>query len=324
MSENLKRNSTQNIDPNSSTSNFEMPRKKKSKLGIQKEEEISAGFISNSNEVIYFKIIHSEEEFKNFQNLTNLEHCFNPQFTNQIFENELITGYKNLKILISLTPRFFFPHFKIIYDKCLKVKDDIELILKNHFDNLFETNEAKYLEKLKYDLGDSESIFENDESRSDRPFITFPPKGKLISEGKLDDKKLAIYHINVVKDKFTEENFNYQCICTFFIDGASFIPYEDSFWSYYIIYEMIQDNQEMENPKKLRFNVLGYTTTLNVNLSLNSHRTMVSQFLVLPPFQRKGLGHFLLDVNNFLVILKIFFLLITYIESIQLSIRKRR
>jgi histone acetyltransferase 1 len=298
MSEILKRNSTQNSDPNTPKSNFEMPKKMKSRLGIQKEDEISAAFISNSNEVIYFKIINSEEEFKNFQNLSNLEYCFNPQFTNQIFENETITGYKNLKILISLTPRFLFPHFKIMYDKCLKVKDDIELILKNHFDNLYETDESKFLDKLKIELEQSDSIVSNEESTSDRPFITFPPKGKLISEEKLDEKQLVIYHVNVVKDKFTEENFNYQCICTFFIDGASFIPYEDSFWSYYILYEKIQEKQEKENEKKLRFNVLGYTTSLNVNLSLSAHRTMVSQFLILPPFQRKGLGHFLLDVKN--------------------------
>ena len=298
MSENLKRNSTQNSNPNNSLENsakgdFDIPKKKKNRIGIKKEDEMMPAFIANSNEVIYFKIIHSEDEFINFQNLSNLEYCFNPQFTNQIFENETITGYKNLKILISLTPRLLFPHFKVIYDSSLKVKDDIELILKNHYGQIYEKDDAKFLEKLK------------EENNCQNSLVQHPPKGNLICEEELNGENFIINVVDIIKDNFTEENFNYQCLCTFFIDGASFIPYVDNFWSYFILYQKIQFNKE-ECENKFRYEVIGFTSTLNVNLSLAAHRSMVSQFLIIPPFQRRGLGHFLLDVIILIINSKFF------------------
>ena len=36
---------------------------------------------------------------------------------------------------------------------------------------------------------------------------------------------------------------------------------------------------------------------VNLNLSLEKHRTMLSQFYILSPFQRKGYGNYLLTVT---------------------------
>jgi len=169
----LKRKSNENENSNnknienvcnSSHSSFQPPLNKKKKLRINKEEEDSPAFICNANEVIFFKITHTKEEFENFQNLCNFEQSFNSSFSNQIFPNEeTINGYKNLKILISLTPMMLHSHVKIVYEKCLKIKDDLEMLLKSHFEYSYETNSSKYLEKLENERGIS-------------------PKGKLIYE----------------------------------------------------------------------------------------------------------------------------------------------
>lgn len=259
-------------------SNFEAPMKKRTKLRIKKEDELSPAFIQNANEVTFFKIIHSEKEFSEFQSMSNMEYSFNPSYTIQIFPNEeIITGYKNLKILISLTPKMLFPHIKITYEKCLKVKDDIELLLKQHYETAYETDDEKFLAKLKAEI-EKESA----------------PKGKLIvSEvDKKTNKNLEIYHVDILKEQAITENFNLQAMCTFLVDGASFIPYEDSFWSYYILYEKSTNEQS----NKTNYNLIAFASCLNFYLSIDKHRTMVSQFLTLPPYQRKGLGHFLLDV----------------------------
>ena len=61
MSENLKRtsNQSQNLNPNDLSDTFDMPKKKKNRLGIKKDEdELSPDFICNANETIFFKIIH--------------------------------------------------------------------------------------------------------------------------------------------------------------------------------------------------------------------------------------------------------------------------
>ncbi len=99
---------------------------------------------------------------------------------------------------------------------------------------------------------------------------------------------MQVYHVDILKEKALAENWNFQCVCTFFIDGASFIPIEDNYWSYFTLYERDEETHG--------YNLLGFTSCLNVNQSFTAHRSMISQFLILPPFQRRGLGLFLLDV----------------------------
>ena len=68
----------------------------------------------NANKIIYFKIVKDETEFNDFQNM-NLENSFQPTYTYELFANEIIHGYKGLKILISLTPKTFYAHINIQY-----------------------------------------------------------------------------------------------------------------------------------------------------------------------------------------------------------------
>ena len=76
----------------------------------------------------------------------------------------------------------------------------------------------------------------------------------------------------------------------FFIDGSSFIPIENNFWSYFILYQKTSENN---------YKLLGYSTTVNIHMELHKYRTMLSQFIILPPYQRKNYGYLLLDVNIF-------------------------
>ena len=90
----------------------------------------------NANKIIYFKIIANESEFDEFQNM-NLENSFQPTYTYELFTNEIIHGYKGLKILISLTPKTFFAHINIKYTEKLSINDDIENIFALHFKERF-------------------------------------------------------------------------------------------------------------------------------------------------------------------------------------------
>jgi len=199
--QNLKRKSTDKPEnsnilpqqelstPNDPPSSTPLIKKKKTKLGIKKEEELSPAYICKANEVTFFKIVNSKEEFENFHNLSNLEHSFNPLFTNQIFnDEEIIIGYKNLKIIISLTPRMLYPHIKIKFDSQLRIRDDLELLLRKHFEHMYETSDEKFLEKLNKEIG-GEEIDEK------------PPKGEKIFSINSCEKNLEVkffvYFINL-------------------------------------------------------------------------------------------------------------------------------
>jgi histone acetyltransferase 1 len=230
---------------------------------IQKEENDKDKCQINANKIIYFKIINTEAEFDDFQNM-NLENSFQPTYTYELFANEVIHGYKGLKILISLTPKTFFAHLNIQYVEKLAVNDDIENILALHFKERFTRNKETFISKLK----EENSI---------------NPKGKLI----FSENNRSIYNIDILGDDYTDENYSIQALCTFFIDAASFIPVETNFWGYFLIVENIDNNKNWKT--------LGICSYKNFHIELNKYFTMLSQFMIFPPYQRKGIGTFLLE-----------------------------
>ena len=217
----------------------------------------------NANKIIYFKIVKDETEFNDFQNM-NLENSFQPTYTYELFANEIIHGYKGLKILISLTPKTFYAHINIQYSEKMSVNDDVENILAEQFKERFTRNKDTFISKLKEEIEKT-------------------PKGKLI----YSENNRSIYNIDILGDDYTDENYSIQALCTFFIDAASFIPVETNFWGYFLIVENIDNNKNWKT--------LGICSYKNFHIELNKYFTMLSQFMIFPPYQRKGIGTFLLE-----------------------------
>ena len=236
----------------------------------QKEKELSEEETTcqiQANKTIYFKIINNEKEFDDFQKL-DFENSFQPTYTYELFTNELIHGYKGLKILISLTPKTFYAHINIIYSQKLNINDNLDEIFENHYKNRYTKDKNDFLSHLSEE---NEMI---------------APKGKLIYEN--GTKK--IYNIDILNDDFTAESYSLQALCTFFIDAASFIPIETNFWGYFLITE-IYDEKE----KDKKWHTLGFCSYENFHIELEKYYTMLSQFLIIPIYQRKGFGTFLLE-----------------------------
>jgi hypothetical protein len=54
--------------------------------------------------------------------------------------------------------------------------------------------------------------------------------------------------------------------------------------------------ETIDNPgNKTNWRTIGFTSYKNFHIELDKYYTMISQFLILPPFQRKGIGSFLLE-----------------------------
>ena len=113
-----------------------------------------------------------------------------------------------------------FPLIKLVYDDSLKLKDDLDFLLKNHYETSYNTDKQTFLSNLKIDncpFNKGELIFNNFEKHF--------------------KKSLEIFYVDVIKNDFINENMNLQCIVTFFIDGASSIPIENNFWHYFLFFE---------------------------------------------------------------------------------------
>ena len=87
---------------------------------------------------------------------------------------------------------------------------------------------------------------------------------------------------------------NFQSVLLFFIDGLSYIEL-DPYWTYYILYR----RSRLESIKEDAYSVMGYATTYEFwKQEAKECRTRISQFFILPPNQRRGLGTELLDVKT--------------------------
>ena len=106
-------------------------------------------------------------------------------YTYELFSNEIIHGYKGLKILISLTPKTLFAHINIQYTEKQEVNDDIENIFAEHFKERFTRNKANFISKL------------NEEKDK-------TPKGKLI----YTENNRRIYNIDILKDDYNFPSLN--------------------------------------------------------------------------------------------------------------------
>ena len=90
-------------------------------------------------------------------------------------------------------------------------------------------------------------------------------------------RRCNLHKISLEDESFHEQNFYMQSLLPFFIDGASVIE-PSPFWQYFIIYD--EETSDL----------LAYATVYEAHISAVKFRAKISQVLVLPPYQKQGLG----------------------------------
>jgi len=139
--------------------------------------------------------------------------------------------------------------------------------LKLHFGDNYTDQYSQFQKWLQEDMSD------------------FTPYGKLVhSFSKKDSsaKTYKIYMVKVMDQRFLgEQHHTLQAIFYFFIERASFIEITDS-WSYFLLYECTQPSEGKEIYK-----LCAFTTMFEFDEN-NEHHARISQFLVLPAYQRQG------------------------------------
>ena len=106
------------------------------------------------------------------------------------------------------------------------------------------------------------------------------------SMGSFQQKVFDIYKVKGDSEYFKEVNRRFQAIFQFYIDGASFIDFDPN-WHYFVCY--------------MDHKLVGYTSVLEEKRLVAgskknnfTSRVLLSQFIVLPPYQGLGLGSTLL------------------------------
>lgn len=239
------------------------------------------GFICDANEVIDLKLVRESSD------VDDEETTFNPEMSHQVYgENETIFGYKDLKIKLyysaaSLTTYLGFSHSSEVSQEGVTA-DDIRA-------PLLERIPPGYLENL----DDFRTSLEKED--------TFRPFGDQLKSfehhTKDESKTLEIYKVSSVSalsnpDSFLKFHERLQTFLLWFVDAASFIEVDDPKWTFYFLFE-----KAVVDGRPIHY-ILGYSTIYRYYAHPFKLRPRISQFLILQPWQRQGLGVQLLETIN--------------------------
>lgn len=124
----------------------------------------------------------------------------------------------------------------------------------------------------------------------------FRPPGEKLHEFQSGDSTYEIYFATRDTKDFLEYHEQMRLFLLWFIDGASFIDQDDDRWNYFMVFERVKvDGND-------RFYFVGYSTVYNYYAYPENLRTRISQFLILPPFQKKNVGvNLLKTIYNYYV-----------------------
>lgn len=254
----------------------------KQKKKMKGEEGKKEDFSTDSNSWLKFHIVDSNKEpiddIKGVSMRKNNAWLvpFSPMFTHQIFSSyERIRGYTGLKINLYLSWATLKWYLKIRYSKKAAKCDDIEKLLSKHFGDNLTVDPEKFQEWMTSDLED------------------FKPIGKKVYEfDRIQDKHrhYEVYKIGLNDKNFSSSlNRSLQAMFFFYIESASFIE-KDSSWNYFLLYEVVKRSKS--NP--LSYRLIGYSTSYETIKGKRAYNR-ISQFLILPSYQKQNFGKSLVE-----------------------------
>ncbi|XP_069978242.1 histone acetyltransferase type B catalytic subunit isoform X1 [Penaeus vannamei] len=235
-------------------------------------------YVIDSNEALEFKLVRTAAD------LEDDETTFKPDMSHQVYgDSEQIFGYSGLRV-------------KLYYSACR---------LTTYLAHTF----AEKVDPEKFDGVQPDEVIKpvaerippgyltnlNDFTAALQKDATFKPFGDMLhrftvatEEGQ--GKTYEVYYCDISTSGWIDFHERLQTFILWYIDAASYIDVDDDKWRFFVIYEKYVVNG-IPN-----YAVAGYTTVYEYYAYPANIRPRISQMLVLPPFQRLGLGAQMLDI----------------------------
>ncbi|KAK3948118.1 acyl-CoA N-acyltransferase [Pseudoneurospora amorphoporcata] len=229
---------------------------------------------------------------------------FRPEYTNNIFgEKEQIFGYKGLRINLQYNASDMLPNLKVSYKRKYQPTADEEAldindVLSDFLPEIAFQKQSDFEARLK-------SIPDN-----------WTPPGTLVTSFSNKHGDFQVYSGKVTDPAVKQLLNRIQILVLFFVDGGTPIDMEDPDVDRWTIYFLYNKRSLPDQPDKSSYHFAGYSTLYRYNtflpptetesktptdtppFSLDGDfdldtlpcRTRISQFIIIPPFQQKGLG----------------------------------
>jgi len=241
------------------------------------ENQIVSKFLADSNQAVTFKLVRSVED------LDNDAINFAPGMSHQIFgPKENIFGYANLQVALYYGAASLTQYYNKSYDTVITKTeggidpDNIEEKLNEHF--ILDHESA-----VKSRTGFEDKI---------RNELNFAPFGRKLVEFKAKGgRTFELYQPTMGDAGFREWYLRAETFIKWFIDGATYIDTDDDQWDYYTLFERFTNASNNQT----QYALAGFSTVFRFYCYPERIRPRISQILIMPPFQKQGLGSTLLE-----------------------------
>jgi histone acetyltransferase 1 len=238
-------------------------------------------WVCDAREALHLKLVRRKADV--YDDSTT----FHPVFMHQLFKDEKIHGYKGLVIKIYKEASTLFTFFRVEYDAKHPTRaDNVQGALAARMHHPWTDNLDEFIKHIGED---------------------FSPPGRLTYEGvEADDAGQAgaaaasseaksgcsysVFLGNFQAPRMKEYHQLMQMFLLFFIETSNYIDSEDNVWEVMILFE-----KRASRNRPPHFYFIGYATLYTFLAYPDRQRLRISQIFIVPPAQRQGHGHRLLN-----------------------------
>ncbi|KAK7385724.1 hypothetical protein VNO78_31540 [Psophocarpus tetragonolobus] len=248
---------------------------------------IDAGVEAKDCVTIY--LVSSKEEFDAPESFV-----IHPVDLNSFFDDDdgKIYGYEGLKITIWVSSISFYAYADITFQSSSdrgKGITDLKSELQTIFAETLVDSKDEFIKKYLLDNDFVRTNISNGEVLNHKPF-----KGNICDSKEHTDSSTT--NVEVVRlvagNMATGQLYSHLIPLTLLlVDGSSPIDVTDSQWELYLVCL-----KKTEQQGEIQCRLIGFTAVYRFYHYPDDSRLRLSQILVLPPYQHKGYGRFLLEV----------------------------
>ncbi|KDQ59621.1 hypothetical protein JAAARDRAFT_33203 [Jaapia argillacea MUCL 33604] len=233
------------------------------------------------------EVLGENEEYEGFQ----------PTFTYPIYgEHEKIYGYKDLVIDLRFASGSLAYYLSVQYSDMLKNSssvDDVEGTLSKFIPPDYYKIEETFLDRVEQEATSFTPLGNKIYSYCrPSPAATKGKGKKVISNEMLDPEDedtvvFEVYHTTWDTPGFREYHRRMQLFILLYIEAGSYINEEEDQWEFVVLFEK---RKRRGVPKVETYHFVGYSSLYQFYCFPDKVRVRLSQFVILPPYQRHGHG----------------------------------
>ncbi|KZV91056.1 histone acetyltransferase type B catalytic subunit [Exidia glandulosa HHB12029] len=243
---------------------------------------------ANANEAVKLTLVRAKDDKESLA----VEEPFNPAFTYPIYgEQETIYGYRDLSVDLRFASGSLATYLSITHSDKLAANtvDDVEGKLTPHLPPDLIRDEDAFLKRVEEDTTSFRPVGTKVATYTRRAESSKGKKRAADAVSPDDDDAVGyeVYHATWETPGFREFHRRMQLFILLYIEGGSFINEDEDKWEFVMLFEQRRRKDSARTPV---YHFVGYSSLYPFFYWPDKVRLRLSQFVILPPFQKQGHG----------------------------------